>query len=557
MLKFLKIDNFILIDKLELNPCKNLNIITGETGAGKSIILEAFKLLMGARYNNKALFNEHKKIIIEGVFDIHLYNLNPFFKDNDLDYYDELIIRREINTNNKSRIFINDTPIKISQLKILTNQLIDIHSQYDNFLLNNPNFQLNVLDIFADNINLREEYTIIYNEFIKVQKDYEELLIKKQNLNQDLDYKKFLIEELIDADLENSIYNNLEENVNIFNNSEFLKSNLEEISSNIENENHSLLDSLKQCFKKLDNISNLSDNYKNLRNRLESVIIELSDVSNEIIIEKNKIEINPKQLEELKNKLDIYYSLQKKHKVNDIESLKKIRNKLQKEIIYKADLEEDIKKAKVLLNEKEEILLIKAKKLSKSRTNSIKSFKDNIETLLKELEMKEAKINLHLDNIKPNHTGIDKIKILFSANKGKLLIPLEESASGGEISRLILCFKYIISGKIKMPTIIFDEIDTGISGEIAMKVASMIKKMSEKHQVFSITHLPQVAVSGNKHFFVYKDSNQNIAKSHIKELNFEERKLEIAKMIGGNNPSNKALETALEMLTYSSPLKMN
>ncbi len=550
MLKYLQINNYILINKLEISPSKSLNIITGETGAGKSILLGAIKLLMGLRYDGKSFLNKEKKCIIEGVFDIKSYKLNNFFIENNLDYEEEIIVRREINIKGKSRIFVNDTPINLTNLKILMNYLIDFHSQYDNFLIKNSDFQLNLLDIFANNKDLRKKYKIAFDDFEEKTKKYNVLLAQERFKTQDLDYKKFLVNELYEADLENPIFETLETEVKLLDNSEFLKQNLNEISSLLENENESLIDKLKDSLSKLNNISNISQNYKVLSERLESNIIELSDIYNEILIEQNRIEVNPALLEELKSKLDNLNNLQNKHKVNNINLLKDIQNKLEKEITEKDDIKNQLKELSEILKEKEKNLLEIGEKLSKNRNEIVESFKNEIEKLLKDLDMKNARIQINLEKSNPNKNGIDNIKILFSANKGSKLNLIEDSASGGEISRLMFCFKYLISGKINLPTIIFDEIDTGISGEIALKMASMMKRMSKNHQIIAITHLPQIAVSGDKHYFIYKDDNATITKSYIKELINEDRKIEIAKMIGGDKPSNIAIKTAEEMLRY-------
>lgn len=548
MLQYLYINNYILIDNLNLKPSKTLNVITGETGAGKSILLGAIKLLMGYRYDGKSFLNKNKKCIIEANFDVSNYNLKSFFNNYELDYEDELIIRREISSKGKSRAFVNDTPVSISVLKILLSSLIDIHSQYDNLLIDDSDFQLDLIDIYANNIEIRKQYEKAFIEYESIKKEYNNLKQKAESSAKDLDYKQFLINELKEINLDTIDQKALESQIKVLDNSEFLKQSLNDITLLLDNDNISIIDQIKEGLNKLNNISDISPNYKTLYERLNSCNIEFVDILNDISLEESRIEVNPILLDELRGKLDILYGLQKKHKVQDIKSLEEIYFNLQKEIYDNDDIESKITELLELLNNKEKALLEIGEKLSNTRKGIIKSFIIEVETLLKDLDIKNAKLKINFEICKPYKKGIDNIEILFNANKGQKVSPIKNCASGGEISRLMFCFKFLISGKISLPIILFDEIDIGISGEIAIKMANMMRKMSFNHQIIVITHLPQIATSGDKHFFVYKDQNSEITVSNLKELTYKERKIEIAKMIGGNNPSKIAIQTAEEML---------
>jgi len=565
MLKSLYIKNYILIDELTFEPSKRLNTITGATGAGKSILLNSLKLLTGARFHENKFFDNKKKCILEAKFDISSYDsysLKNFFIEKNLDYDDEPIIRREIDINGRSRSFVNDTPIKLADLKIIMSYFIDIHGQYDNLLAKDSIFQLQLIDIYADNAEIKEEYKKAFKKLKKLEDKYDEYKRQYESLSESLDYKKYLLNELQEANLENIDQNALESKINVLDNAEMLKYSLKNIYNIIENEEKSSINQLYKALNIFEKIGSIAPKYNSLLKRLDSCTIEIKDVASEIFDEENKIEINENLLQQLKAELDSIYSLFNKHKVNNLNDLKIIYNNLKKELSSNEDIEEKVRKLETEISKYKVFVMTKAERLSKSRSSVLNTFVEEIKTLLKELDLKKADIKINLSIINDEkgfetftEEGIDKVKILFSANKGHKLNELKDCASGGEISRLMLCFKYI-TGRSKSlthkyqkyPTIIFDEIDTGISGEVAIKIAKMIKKMSQDHQILVITHLPQVAAIGDFHFLVYKFQNLNTTKTAIKNLAYKERIREIAKMIEGDNPSHNALKTAEQLI---------
>jgi DNA repair protein RecN (Recombination protein N) len=550
MLSHLVIKNYALIRHLEISPSRELNIITGETGAGKSIMLGAIGLMLGNRADTKVLFDENEKCIIEGTFNIVGYDLKSFFEEADIEYEEDCIIRREISANGKSRAFINDTPVNLDVLKKWGSSLVDVHSQHETLLLGNANFQISILDAFAGNKNLLAEYRIFFREYKNLQTEYEDITSKAAEEKKQLDYNSYLLNELTEASLEEGEQEKKEEDLKLLENAEHIKSKLD-VSYNLLSggTTQDIITQLLEARKQIDQISNLSAHYELLRERLQSSLIELKDIAAELENENEKVEYNPQAIEKTQERLSVLYNLQKKHQVQTVAELISIQQELEKKMDYTLNLDENIAALKKRIETTFRELLNKGKKLSEARQKSAAPIKKELETLLKEVGMPNAAISIEIKEIEPTINGIDAISFLFSANKGIAPQELKNAASGGEFSRLMLCIKYIIADKTALPTIIFDEIDTGISGEVAIKVGKMMRQMSASHQVVSISHLPQIAAQGKAHYYVYKDNSSEKTISKMKLLTEEERVKEIAQMIGGSKPSETAIQSAKEMLS--------
>jgi DNA repair protein RecN (Recombination protein N) len=550
MLSHLVIKNYALIRHLEISPSRELNIITGETGAGKSIMLGAIGLMLGNRADTKVLFDENEKCIIEGTFDIKGYDLKSFFEEADIDYEEECIIRREISAAGKSRAFINDTPVNLDVLKKWGSSLVDVHSQHETLLLGNAQFQISILDAFAGNKTILLEYRELYKEYKKNQTEYEDITSRAAEEKKQLDYNSFLLNELSEASLEEGEQEKKEEALKVLENAEHIKSKLDVAYTMLSGgTDRDIITQLQEVRKQIDQISNLSSHYESLRDRLQSSLIELKDIAGELEGENEKVEHDPKAIEVTQDRLSAIYTLQKKHQVQTITELLSIQKELEKKMEYTLNLDENIAALKKKMEATFKTLLVTGKKLSEARQKAAAPIKKELETLLKEVGMPNATISIEIKETEPTLYGIDQVAILFSANKGIAPQELKNAASGGEFSRLMLCIKYIIADKTALPTIIFDEIDTGISGEVAIKVGKMMKQMSGNHQVISISHLPQIAAQGKAHYFVYKDNSSEKTISKMKLLSEEERVKEIAQMIGGSKPSETAIQSAKEMLS--------
>lgn len=548
MLKSLLIKNYALIKHLEIKPEAGLNIITGETGAGKSIMLGAMGLLMGNRADVKALFDENEKCVVEGVFDVKTLDIQAFFEENALDYEDSCLIRREISPAGKSRAFVNDSPVTLDILKSLGVFLMDIHSQHDTYLLGSNTFQLSLVDSFAQNQQLLESYKDSYQSFIVCEKKFQEVKKNAQELKKEFDYNSFLLEELKSAHLNKEEQAELEQELLELENAEELKRKLSLAFEYLNNSEQSVLSLLKEANSSLGSIANISEKYKNLKERVNSTVIEIQDIVSEIESTESKIETNENRLIIVRDKLNLIFNLQGKHGVKSVTELIGIREDLTKKVEKVGNLELELanleKQTDLTLNIANNL----AKKLSHSRAIVIGLFVKNILGVLKELGMPDAQLIMKQNDKVLGSDGADEVQLEFSANKGSATKLLKEVASGGEFSRLMLALKYILAQKRALPTIIFDEIDTGISGEVALKVGKILTEMSEKLQVIAITHLHQIAGKGKTHFFVFKDNSEAKTISLIRKLNNDERILEVAKMIGGQSPSESAIASAIEML---------
>lgn len=548
MIKNLLIKNYALIQELKMNPSPNFNTITGETGAGKSIMLGAVGLLLGNRADTKVLFSQEEKCVIEGMFEISKQNLKDIFDQYDLDYLDEAIIRREISTSGKSRAFINDTPVTLDVMKKIGNFLVDVHSQRDTYLLGSASYQLRMIDGFAQNSKLIVSYRNIYKDFKNQDSQYNILKNQAEGLNREADYNHFLLDELDKATLSEGEQESLEAELKIIENSEEIKSKLFECLELLDNSEFAINGGMQQVLKKISQLSAISTNFNKLNSRLESCFHELKDIAGEIDSEIHNVEFDKERQGEVQERLGLLFQLFQKHNVNSESELIEIKNNLQQKVDRVSNLDDDLFKSKEELDFLKNDLILIGNKLTKSRVIVFDKFKKDLEKLLKELAMPHASIKIKHEEISPTENGMDKISILFSANIGIPPNELKNVASGGEFSRLMFCVKFLLAEKTSLPTIIFDEIDSGISGEIAMKMVSMMKMMATQHQVIAITHLPQIAASGDDHYFVFKENSKGKSISKIKKLDSFEREDEIAKMIGGDNPSSAALENARELL---------
>ncbi|MCP4522101.1 MAG: DNA repair protein RecN [Cytophagales bacterium] len=552
MLAHLSIQNYVLIDELSFHPSSQFNIITGETGAGKSIVLGALGLLLGNRADTKVLFSEDRKCVIEGEFDISSYQLQSFFEEEDIDYDHTCLLRREINKSGKSRAFINDTPVRLDVIKKLGNRLLDIHSQHQTLLLNTESFQTEILDTFASNQGLIDDYQEVYQAYNKVQREYNELLNTSHSAQKELDFNQFLLNELLSAELVDGELKALEEENEILENSETIKANLHNVSQAlVQSEERAITNNLYESVRLLSEISNYSAEYENLHERLNSAVIEIEDIANEIERAENNTDFDYERHEFIKDRINILFQLTQKHHVNTVGELIAIQEELEEKVNKVLHFDEYLAKKEAELSEKLKIAEQKAEKLSEARQTVIPKIEKQIQKLLHELGMPNARLVIQREDCPLTAMGKDHISFLFSANKGMEPEELKSVASGGEFSRLMFSIKYILADKMAMPTIIFDEIDTGISGEISIKLGKMMRKMADNHQVMCITHQPQVAGQGDSHYFVYKDNSQERTVSSLRKLSQEERLKEIAQMIGGEKPSETALQNAKELLSIS------
>ena len=550
MLQSLKIDNYALIDELKISLEKGFTVITGETGAGKSILIGAISLLLGERADTTVLKNRNKKCIVEANFNIKSYNLKKFFLKNDLDYFEESIIRREINQNARSRAFINDTPVKLEILKQLGFFLVDIHSQHDTLNLNDTEFQLNVIDTYAQHFDLLAIYKTEFEELKKLSKELKEIQEKAEKEKNDLDYFQYQYEQLEKANLKQDEQKNLEEKQKTLNHAQEIKSNLTTINSIISNEDNSILSNIQTCINSANNIVSFYNNAKELNKRLDSVFIELQDLANETEVLEQDIEHNPEKLEFINARLNTIFELQQKYNVSTIEELLNVQNNFEKQISQIESFDDYILQKKNELDKQEQKIRSIANKITENRKKNIPRIEKEILSLLAQLGMPKAKFIVKHSKLETySKNGLDSIIFLFSANNKIEAKQISKIASGGELSRLMLSLKFIISKSSVLPTIIFDEIDTGVSGDIADKVATIMKKMSRKIQVIDITHLPQIAAKADTHLLVYKKEEKETTSTNIKELNKEQRITELAKILSGKNITEAAIKNAKELLS--------
>jgi len=549
MLIHLSIKNFALIEQLEMNFSNQLSIITGETGAGKSILLGALGLVLGKRADLTSLKDKEQKCVIEAQFKIDKYNLKSFFSDNDLDYEDVTIIRREILPSGKSRAFVNDSPVNLNELQELGEFLIDIHSQHQTRELSEEAYQIQILDAIAGNSEVLINYKNKLSEYKSAKSQLKKLISEKDSLAKEQDYNSFLLEELLAANLKSGEQSELESIFEKLNNVEFIKEALDKSLALANEEQIGIIQNLKEVKASLQKIAGLSSEFNELSERVSSVLIEFDDIANELFNQSEKLVNDPEQLELVNQKLQTIYSLQKKHQVNSVEELLEIQTNLDSKVVLADDLENTIHKLENTILEITVDLDRLAETISDNRKNAVPVLTDKITTILTQLGMPNARFQFDIKATETYNTfGKDEVVLLFSANKGTDFGLLKKVASGGELSRIMLAVKAILAEYSKLPTIIFDEIDTGVSGEIAHKMGDIMKRMSHDMQVFAITHLPQIAAKGQQHYKVFKSIQGESTISELKLLSGEERIVEIAEMLSGKDISDSALNHAKALL---------
>ncbi len=549
MLTGLSIKNYALIDQLQVNFNDGFTIITGETGAGKSILLGGLSLILGKRADLSSLRDTEKKCIIEATFDISNYNLKSLFIAEDLDYEAQTIIRREILPSGKSRAFVNDSPVKLNSLQLLGEKLIDIHSQHETLQLTDDNFQFQVIDALAET----SENLVTYKEYLKTYKSLQKELKQLQQFQSEAikehDYNSFLLNELVSANLKPDELAELEEEFEVLSNVESIQEKLESVNQLLIEEQIGVLTNLREVKNTMQKLALISANYKDLSERVNSALIELDDVATEVEGFQTELDVNPKRLEEVEGKLSAINNLMQKHIVQTIPELIEIREQLAQKVEATENVDKDI------LNKEKEIKAVvkqldrEAAIITKKRNEAIPKLITQLEEILSQLGMPNAQFKITLNKSEIFlFNGKDELDFLFSANKGGQFNTLKKAASGGELSRIMLAIKSILSKYIKLPSIIFDEIDTGVSGEISNKMADIMSQMSQKMQVFSITHLPQIAAKGNTHFKVYKEDVDNVTTSNLIQLDYDERVVELAQMLGGTTLSDSAIAHAKQLL---------
>lgn len=549
MLQNLRIQNFALIEETEVHLNQGLTVITGETGAGKSILLGALGLTLGNRADVSSLHDKSKKCIIEAQFNIKAYHLKSFFEGNELDFEEITTIRREITPEGKSRAFINDTPTTLNVLKELGEQLIDIHSQHETLLLKETNFQFELVDAFAQTTQLFVDYKKQFSQLTKLKKQLEDLTAQELQAKKELDYFQFQFNELEEAAIKIGVQQQLEEESETLENAEFIKGNLAKSSLAINGGDENIVSALALVKQQLQSVSKFGKQFNELFERVNSVSIELKELAKDIDACEEDVVYDNVRLEEVNTQLDKLNRLLKKHGVNTEEELLVIKDEIESKLQQFSSLELSIEKTNKEIVALEKQCKILAKDLSDKRQKSTASIEQNIKTMLTSLSMANAQFKIDLkplDNLSSN--GLDAISFLFTANKGAEFKELHKTASGGELSRLMLCLKALLAERTALPTIIFDEIDTGVSGDVADKIGNILFAMGKSMQVITITHLPQMASKGSNHLFVYKSDNKDKTTSSIKQLNKDERIAEIAKMLSTGTPTETALKNAKELL---------
>ncbi len=548
MLTHLTIKNYALIEHLELDFAPHLNVITGETGAGKSILLGAVGLLLGNRADTKVLWNDTEKCVAEGIFDIRLYRLKKWFTEHELDYADQTVLRREISPAGKSRAFINDTPVTLDVLKQLGLRLVDVHSQHETLALGDRLFQLHVVDTYANNTRERDAYADQWEKTAALRQSFGRLQTEAETLRQEADFISFQLNELQEAQLQPGELETLETQTAVLENANDIKSRLLAASQWMTGNELALDKALSEIRSQLQGIAHLKPAYQELYNRVESIRIELGDLQREVEREEESVEADPTRLEDMQARISLLYQLQQKHRKNTVEELIALRQSLEERANQALNLDDDLARLKKQLAAAEETLKKRAQALSETRANTLKPLCRQLTDLARALGMPDAVLKAeHLVREASAH-GIDVIDFLFSANKGITPRALQQVASGGEFSRLMFCVKYVLAEKTAIPTLLLDEIDSGISGEVAVQMAKLMQAMASAHQLITITHLPQLAAKGHAHYFVYKENTPTKTVSRIKLLTKHERVEEIAKMIAGENPSARALASARELM---------
>ncbi len=549
MITSLSIENYALIEKLSIDFSEGFSTITGETGAGKSILLGALALVLGNRADLSSLKNKDSKCVVEAIFAIENYNLEDFFSANDLEFDNSTILRREILPTGKSRAFVNDSPVNLQLMQQLGNYLIDVHSQHQTQELSESNYQMLIVDSLAGTLNEVQNYRDKLKNFRKLESDLASTKDELQSLQREKDYDQFNLEELLNAKLTDDLQLNLEAEIAILSNSEIIEENLSRANSLMSDDNFGLVGNVVELRNILHKLSNYSDVYKGLSERVESVSIELKDISSELEDAASNISHDPENLSLLNDRLSTVLNLQKKHNVHSMEDLLNVQNELDNKAFSLSDLENKVEQLLQLLDSNRAEIKSFAKVISQKRQKALPKMKQQLEERLKVLGMPDAQVKLALDYKEEFFAnGSDQLSFLMSANKGSDFGQLKKVASGGEMSRIMLAFKSILAQYNKLPTIIFDEIDTGVSGEIADRMGEVMKNLSQFMQVFAITHLPQIAAKGNNQYKVFKKSENETTQTAIIHLDENQRINEIAQMLSGSGISQSAVDHAKALL---------
>lgn len=550
MLRSLYIQNYALIEKLDIGFDSGFSVITGETGAGKSIILGAIGLLLGQRADVKSIRKGASKCIIEARFDVSAYGMQPFFEANELEYEDECILRRELYASGKSRAFINDTPASLVQMKELGEQLIDVHSQHQNLLLNKEGFQLNVLDLLAHDEAELAAYQKLYNNWRQARQDLEALVARAEQSRADEDYIRFQLEQLEEANLTDGEQEELEQEAEMLTHAEDIKAGLYRAGQALNADEGGVLEALKDCQNTMMGLRSVFAPAGELADRLDSVYIELKDISQELADKEEEVEFNPARLDEVNARLNLIYSLQQKHRVDTVKALLSLQENYALQLSAITSSDEDIARLEAQVKELFSQVTAQAQVLTEARTRAAREVERQMAARLVPLGMPNVRFQVEMGVRKePGVHGADTVNFLFSANKNGVLQNISSVASGGEIARVMLSVKAMIAGAVKLPTIVFDEIDTGVSGEIADRMADIMQEMGDNdRQVISITHLPQIAARGRAHYKVYKEDNEVETNSHIRRLTDDERVEELAHMLSGATLTEAALNNARALL---------
>ncbi len=549
MLKRLHIRNYALIDELEIKFSNHLTIITGETGAGKSILLGALGLVMGERADSKVFYNDTQKCIVEAFFEVGAYDLKPFFEENELDYDHEVVIRRELSPAGKSRAFVNDTPVNNQVLQRLTESLIDLHQQFDLLDIHNVNFQLRMIDALADNSALLKEYQTGYKTYSTDRKRLAELISRSENGSKEMEFLRFQLDELLLAAPVAGEQVTLESELSRLSNAEEIKRAYNMAYSYIAEAEQNITGQLQEIARNLAPTRKLTPELSSMSERLDSLIVDLQEIAKDFDRISESTEHDPERINEVQERLNVLYKLQKKHGVASVPELLQIQENLAAQTAGFTDLGGEIARLEQALEAQEKQLRSLATTLSQRRRSIPAAFEEKVHGMLHQLSMPHARIRVDiadLSNLSP--TGTDDVQFLFASNIGSRFLPIKDVASGGELSRLTLCTKSLVADAIPLPTLVFDEIDSGISGDVSLKMGLILKELSARHQVVSITHTPQIAARADAHYFVYKKVADNRTITNIRLLEPEDRVRSIAVMLSGNPPSESAMATARELV---------
>jgi len=555
MLEQLTIQNYAIIDAIDIRFPSGMNVVTGETGAGKSIIMGALGLILGDRADSTALVNKQKKCIVEGNFRTdNAPAVKSFLKENDPDNYredaeDELVLRREISVNGKSRAFINDTPVNLDQLREISSLLVDLHQQFDSLQLGEIDFQREVIDALAGNADVVNEYQGIYRRWKRLQKELDELKERKLQFDKEADYNTFQFGELEEAGFKENELEETDAELKMLNNAEEIKNTLSKVYFELNESETPIVQQLKSLSNQLQGYSAFHPQLPDLIQRLQSAQLELQDVASDLDNINNHINFSPEKIEQLNDRLALGYKLLKKHGVKTTGELLVIKSQFEEKLQAVLNIDESIQQKENEAVKAKQSLTQVADKISEGRKKQIKPLEEKVNKLLAQVGMPNAKIKVEIkDEVELNSFGRNNIEFLFDANRSKQFLPVRKVASGGELSRLMLCIKSLVAQKLDMPTLIFDEIDTGISGEAARQVGIIMKELASNRQVICITHQPQIAGKANAHFFVYKEIVKDEVKTNIRLLNKDDRITAIAKMLSGEKPTAAAMENAREMV---------